>query len=103
MTSQPEFSTEYTDPQASDGQPSPPPVKRLTRSTSDKILGGVCGGFSAYSGIDANLLRVIVVVLSLFSGVGIILYVAAWLLVPADNSTRTEGERIYQDVRRQMG
>ena len=75
------------------------PTKTLRRSTSDRMLGGVCAGFADYTGIDANLIRVLVVVMTLFSGLGIVLYAAGWLLIPAEDSSTNEAERIYQDFR----
>lgn len=65
--------------------PAQPPVppKRLTRSRDDRWLGGVCGGFAEYFGVDANLVR-LVVVLGTVLGFGSLLvaYVAAWILMP---------------------
>ena len=40
--------------------------KRLTRSTTDKVIGGVCGGFAQYFNIDPVIVRVIAVFLLLF-------------------------------------
>jgi hypothetical protein len=39
------------------GQPERPGSRRLTRSRTDRMIAGVCGGFAAYSGIDANIVR----------------------------------------------
>jgi phage shock protein PspC (stress-responsive transcriptional regulator) len=39
------------------GQPERPGPRRLTRSRTDRVIAGVCGGFAAYSGIDANIVR----------------------------------------------
>ena len=65
--------------------PSPAPEpRRLTRSTSDRIFGGVCGGLGAYLGVDPVIVRVVAVVLAFIGGAGVLLYVAAWLLVPSD-------------------
>lgn len=57
--------------------------KRLTRSTTDTWVGGVCGGLAEYSGVDATLIRIVAVVLTV-AGVGttILAYLAAWLLMP---------------------
>ena len=65
----------------------PPPAaaqeKRLTRSRDDKYLGGVCGGLAEYVGVDANLVRLLVVVGTILGlGTLIVAYVAAWLLLP---------------------
>ncbi len=59
-------------------------MKKLTRSRDDKWLGGVCGGLSDYTGIDANLIRLVVVVCTLLgAGSLIIAYIVAWVLMPA--------------------
>ena len=57
--------------------------RRLTRSADDRWLGGVCGGVAEYAGIDANLVRLLVV-LGTVLGFGSLLvaYVAAWILMP---------------------
>lgn len=60
-------------------------VKRLTRSREDKWIGGVCGGLAAYSGIDATIIRVIVVVVTILgAGSLALLYLVAWVLVPRE-------------------
>ncbi|ALL75234.1 hypothetical protein AD006_07865 [Pseudonocardia sp. EC080610-09] len=57
---------------------------RMRRSTTDKMLGGVCGGLAADLGIDAALLRILVLVLTLFTGgAAAIVYLAVWIIAPA--------------------
>ncbi|WP_332643638.1 PspC domain-containing protein [Aeromicrobium sp.] len=59
-------------------------MKKLTRNPDDKWLGGVCGGLADYTGIDANLVRLIVVVCTLLGAGSLILaYIVAWVLMPA--------------------
>lgn len=73
---------------------SPPPpqrdlfagLDRLRRSTTDRKIGGVCGGLARYWNVDPTILRVAAAVLVLFGGAGIILYAAAWLVIPRDDS-----------------
>ena len=62
--------------------PSPRPVRRLTLSSRDKKIAGVCGGIADYFGVDATLVRVIAVVFALFFGWGIIAYLLAWWIMP---------------------
>ncbi len=64
--------------------PSAPEPKRLYRSRSDRVLGGVCGGLAAYLGVDAVIVRVVTVALTVAGGLGLALYVAALLLVPRE-------------------
>lgn len=59
-------------------------MRRLYRSAHDRILGGVCGGLGAYLGVDPNLIRLAFVLLALFSGAGVILYLVLWLILPVE-------------------
>jgi len=61
--------------------------RNLYRSRSDAILGGVCGGLGAYLGVDANIVRLVFLLLLLASGTGLILYLALWLLLPQEGAT----------------
>ncbi len=54
----------------------------LRRSTTDKVIGGVCGGLGRYLGIDPVLLRIAFVVLALAGGGGVVVYIVAWILIP---------------------
>ncbi len=57
--------------------------KKLCRSRSDKKLLGVLGGFAQYFGIDATILRIIYVLLSIFVlGCPVIIYLIAALVMP---------------------
>jgi len=59
-------------------------TKRLVRSRSDAILGGVCGGLGEYFDIDPNLVRLLFVLFAvLTSGYGILAYFVLWLILPA--------------------
>lgn len=59
--------------------------KKLSRSTDDRWVAGVCGGLGEYFGIDATLIRIIFVLATLLFGFvigGIIIYVVLWILMP---------------------
>jgi len=56
--------------------------KKLYRSKSDRFISGVCGGIAKYFNIDSNLVRVLFVIISFTGGVGIILYIAALIILP---------------------
>lgn len=57
--------------------------KKLTRSRSDKMLAGVCGGLAEYFGLDSSLVRIGYVLLSLFTAfAGVLVYIIMWLIVP---------------------
>ena len=55
---------------------------RLQLSSADRKIAGVCGGLGDYFAIDPVFFRVGFVVLAFTCGIGIILYLALWLLVP---------------------
>lgn len=55
--------------------------KRLTRS-NDKMIAGVCGGLANYLGIDPTIVRIAYVLMVLFAGFGILLYVILWIVMP---------------------
>ncbi len=61
--------------------------KRLYRSTTDKMLCGVCGGLAEYFNIDPVLVRLIFVGLTLFHGAGALAYVALCILMPEKPAT----------------
>jgi phage shock protein PspC (stress-responsive transcriptional regulator) len=57
--------------------------RRLTRSDSDVWLSGVCGGIGEYTGVDPNLVRLLVAAGALVSfGTLFVAYVVAWILMP---------------------
>ncbi|MDF2968142.1 MAG: PspC protein [Nocardioidaceae bacterium] len=73
-----------------------PDVRLLRRRDDGRLLGGVCGGFADYVGADVGLVRLLMVVLTLFGGTGVALYAAAWLLVPVHGSSRSPAERLLR-------
>jgi phage shock protein PspC (stress-responsive transcriptional regulator) len=60
--------------------------ERLHRSTTDRKIAGVCGGLGRHLNIDPTILRVLFVVLVFFGGAGLLLYGAAWLVVPEEGT-----------------
>src|SRR5687767_11076464 len=64
-----------------------PPQRRLTRARDDRVIGGVCGGLGRYFNVDPIFLRIGAVGLAFVGGAGLLLYLAALLLVPAEGDT----------------
>ena len=81
--------------------PEPPVAKRLTRSSKDRVIGGVAGGFGRYIGVDPVVVRLALIVLVFFGGAGIVLYGAAWLIVPSDDKDGASFDG--RDVARRTG
>ena len=69
-----------------------PQAGQLRRSADDKMLAGVAGGIARYLNTDVTLIRIIIAALVLFTGAGVALYVAAWLLIPADGEDQPVAE-----------
>lgn len=61
------------------------PQGQIRRSSTDRMLGGVCGGIANYLGVDSTLVRIGFVVLTL-SGVSPFLYLVLWLFIPSDTA-----------------
>ena len=66
-----------------------PGTGQLRRSGDDRMLAGVAGGLARYLDADATLVRVVIAALVLFTGAGAALYLAAWLLIPADGDDQS--------------
>ncbi len=60
---------------------------RLRRSVDDRRVAGVAGGLARHLDVDPIIVRVALVVLVFFGGSGLLLYAAAWLLVPEEGTT----------------
>ncbi len=67
-------------PAPSPAQPAP---RTLTRSRDSKVFAGVCGGFAEYTGLDANLVRIVLVAATVLgAGSPILVYLVGWVLMP---------------------
>lgn len=62
---------------------------RLYRSSTDKVLAGVCGGLGNYFNIDPTIIRVIYVLLTVFSAAfpGVVAYIILALVIPQEPPT----------------
>jgi phage shock protein PspC (stress-responsive transcriptional regulator) len=69
---------------ASDLEPEVLPlVNGLLRPVKERLLAGVCAGLAKYYKFDVNLVRMVMLLLAVFGGVGIVAYAVAWLLMPS--------------------
>ncbi len=78
-------------PDASGPLEEPIGVRRLTRSLSDRKLGGVCGGLAEYFHVDSTLVRVVWAILSIVPGAiifGVLAYLVAWFIMPVERVPR---------------
>lgn len=59
------------------------PAARIVRAREGRLLGGVCSGLPDVWGLGTNGLRLVFVVTALLGGVGVVVYLACWLVLPA--------------------
>ncbi|MFB3776105.1 MAG: PspC domain-containing protein [Bryobacteraceae bacterium] len=62
------------------------PRRKLVRPMREKKIAGVCAGFADYFELDVTLMRILWLVAALFTGIGFIAYLIAWIAMPKDYS-----------------
>lgn len=97
-----ENETGYAPPPPGFTAPPPPPPAptrpALRRTSGDaNVLGGVAAGIARSLGIDPILVRVAFVVLTVFGGSGVLLYIVGWLFIPEEGRSDSAGERFFRD------
>lgn len=67
-------------------------MKRLYRSSTDKKIAGVCGGLGEYLAVDPTVLRLVVAIVCIATGIfpGIIGYIIAWVIIPEAPASVTQ-------------
>ena len=85
-------------PPGGQGTPPPtfPPLSTLRRSRSDRKLAGVAGGLGRWVGVDPLVIRILFVVLTIFGGSGVLLYVVGWLLIADEGEQESQGQRLVR-------
>ncbi len=73
------------------------PTPRMVRSHNERMIGGVAGGLAAYLNVDPLLVRLGFLVLALLNGIGAVVYVVLWFLVPAEHTTATDARAHVQE------
>jgi len=56
--------------------------RKLYRSQTQRMIAGVCGGLAEYFNLDATLIRVLFLILAVFGGTGLVIYLVMWIIVP---------------------
>ncbi len=89
------------EPDEVEAEPAPTPRPgSLHRSATTKVFGGVAGGIGERFDVDANIVRVVFVVLTLVYGLGLALYLAMWALVPRTPSSSEEEVNVHDSTPR---
>lgn len=61
--------------------------ERLYRSRKNKLLGGVASGLAKYANIDPIIVRIIFIIITFLNGLGFLLYIVLWIVIPEENIT----------------
>lgn len=70
--------------------------KRLYRSESNRILGGVCGGLGEFLGIDPIFIRIFFILWTVLGEFSVLIYLVLWVVVPSFSSSET-GEKFRSE------
>ena len=92
--------TDSTAPLPPPALPPAPARPPLRRSSSDKVIAGVCGGIARWLGIDPVIVRVVLVVLAVFGGSGLVLYLIGWLFIPMEGESTSSADAFFRDASR---
>jgi phage shock protein PspC (stress-responsive transcriptional regulator) len=76
-----------------------PQIKRLERSSSDSMLAGVSGGLGRYFELNPAVFRLGFVILTLLGGAGILVYLAAILVIPVEGSEQSIAAQVLAERR----
>ena len=68
---------------------------RLIRTQQDRIIGGVCGGLARYLNIEVVLVRLFFVVFALVGGIGPLVYIILWIVVPSEEQIGGSTAQVY--------
>ena len=75
------------------------PAKKLYRRREGRVVAGVCAGLSAYFGIDVNLVRLGFAVFAIFWGLGALIYLIAWAVIPEEGENSSIVENLVDKTR----
>jgi phage shock protein C len=59
-----------------------PPTAQLTRSRENRMIAGLCAGFARHFGWDLNVTRIVTFFVIFFTGIGLLVYLALWVIIP---------------------
>lgn len=79
-------------------------TKRLMRSSTDKMIAGVCGGLASYFGVDSTLMRLAFAALILIGmGSPLLAYLVLWLIMPPDDQLDATPQQTLSASVKEMG
>jgi|AutmiccommuBRH21_1029487.scaffolds.fasta_scaffold01491_5 phage shock protein PspC (stress-responsive transcriptional regulator) len=73
---------------------------KLTRPRSGAMIGGVCAGLARYLGVDATLVRIAFVLIAIFAGSGVLIYLVLWAVIPREEDGGSLAEEGFDKAKR---
>jgi phage shock protein PspC (stress-responsive transcriptional regulator) len=74
-----------------------PISSRLYRSSSNRIISGVAGGLGEYFNIDPTIIRILFIILTLFNGIGLLIYLLMWVLIPEETQPALDNNQTVKN------
>lgn len=71
-------------------------IKKIYRSENDRVIAGIAGGLGDYFKIDAIIFRIFFILLTLFGGAGVPLYLILWLIIPSQSNTDNDHQKVIK-------
>ena len=69
---------------AANTYPPPRPAGQMVRPLANRMIGGVCAAFALHYGWDLTITRIVTALVIIFTGVGALAYIAAWVIIPEE-------------------
>ena len=73
--------------------------KRLYRSRDKKVVAGIAGGLGDYLDVDPVIIRIIIVLITIFHGVGLLIYIIMWIVIPEEeyDPSKIKSEKTFSE------
>ena len=81
-------------------EPSSNGTKRLYRPREGRVVAGVCAGLAAYFGVDPTLVRLAFALVTAFGGLGVLIYLCAWVVIPEEGGDGSSIAETFVNKRR---
>jgi len=81
-------------------EPSSNGTKRLYRPRDGRVVAGVCAGLAAYFGVDPTLVRLAFALVTVFGGLGVLIYLCAWMVIPEEGGDGSSIAETFVNQRR---
>ena len=73
--------------------------KKLYRSRNKKVVAGIAGGLGDYLDVDPVIIRIIIVLTTIFNGVGLLIYIIMWIVIPEEeyDPSKIKAEKTFSE------